>query len=409
MRANTEKRCLDVIDRRVSRALWALLVAVMVGTAAGAVPAQRGEVAPVLQPAQVLDLEVPATDAVIWWHSRYNFYSSVWAAQGEADASMHLYRLRGDGPIDAWAGLEHPGAVDVSYGFWWTGGSRSLIVAAEEESRRLHCYTMQWQRGKYSDTGHAEDHGLAGGEVLLAEESGEAAVPGEVALYRRVSDGETFAFVAGKKSRANAAVYQYHLYLDEEEGAIQALLVRTLPALNADTEIAAIEVDDVSGYVYYLERGVGIHKWQADPGHPQAQEEIALFGQEAAGEGKLGLTLYYRFGRDGYLIASQQDNGNGKLRFYVQEPVILRPERMGKPVREYTIPGAGGGIFATSESLGEDYPVGALLTLSADHRRIMIFSWEDVAAAGAEPLAQGTGTLGDYLARVYERYGHDGK
>lgn len=53
------------------------------------------------------------------------------------------------------------------------------------------------------------------------------------------------------------------------------------PRLRAN-EIEAVAVDDALGYVYYADEGDGIHKWHADPDHPEANRELAVFGRTGA-------------------------------------------------------------------------------------------------------------------------------
>ena len=44
------------------------------------------------------------------------------------------------------------------------------------------------------------------------------------------------------------------------------------------SEIEAVAVDDELGYVYFADEGHGIRKWHADPDHPDANRELAVFG-----------------------------------------------------------------------------------------------------------------------------------
>ena len=154
------------------------------------------------------------------------------------------------------------------------GGATDIAVATERLARQLRVFRIDPAEGRLVDLG---------GIPILQGEAGEAGAPMGIALYRRPRDGAVFAIVAPKEGPRVGYLWQYRLS-DVGNGRVGATFVRRFGTFSAATvreenEIEAVAVDDALGYVYYADEADGIHKWHADPDHPDAGRELAHFAR----------------------------------------------------------------------------------------------------------------------------------
>jgi 3-phytase len=84
---------------------------------------------------------------------------------------------------------------------------------------------------------------------------------------------------------------------------VRAQKVREFGRFSGTKEIEAVAVDDELGYVYYADEGDGIHKYHADPDHPEAARELAHFGREGFQGDREGIAIYGLAGGRGYIVA----------------------------------------------------------------------------------------------------------
>ena len=172
------------------------------------------------------------------------------------------------------AGIDCPNNVDVEYGIRLGGQPVDIAVATERLARQLRIFRIDRADGRLTDLG---------GAPILRSEQDEAGAPMGVALYRRERDNAVFAIVAPKTGPREGYLWQYRLS-DAGGGRIAAAFVRRFGTFSASTvraenEIEAVAVDDALGYVYYADEADGIHKWHADPAHPDAGRELAHFAR----------------------------------------------------------------------------------------------------------------------------------
>ena len=104
-------------------------------------------------------------------------------------------------------------------------------------------------------------------------------MPMGIAHYRRAHDGASFAIVAPKAGGTTNYLAEYRLTFDSAAGVVRGALVRRFGDFSGVGEIEAVAVDDALGYVYYADEEHGIRKWHADPDHPDATRELAVFGR----------------------------------------------------------------------------------------------------------------------------------
>lgn len=273
-----------------------------------------------------------------------------------------------DGRRVQWiGGLDRPNNVDVEYGFTLGGRAVDLAVATERYRRRLRVFTVEAGPVPLRDVSSPQ------GLEVFHGEAGERGAPMGVGLYRRPTDGVVFAFVSRKESALTGALWQYRLE-DDGSGRVRAVKVRELGHSSPGQEIEAVFVDDNLGFVYYAEERVGLHKWHADPDHPEAARELAVFGREVFRLDREGLALYATGPATGYLIATDQIKGGSRYLLFPREG--LHGEPHAHPLLRAVAGGADDtdGLDATSEALGPRFPRGLVIAMNSRGRNFHAFA-----------------------------------
>jgi 3-phytase len=155
----------------------------------------------------------------------------------------------------------------------------------------------------------------------------------------------------------------------------------------AENEIEATTVDDELGYVYYADERAGIRKWQADPEHPNAATELAVFGRQGFAGDREGIAVYARPDGTGYILCTDQVAGNSKYRVFRREG---KPGRLHDHSELLKVLRGGAdstaGLEVTTRPLGSQLPRGALVAMNSSGRNFLICSWADAADAGTPTL-----------------------
>jgi 3-phytase len=278
-------------------------------------------------------------------------------------------------------GLDRPNNVDIEYGFAWGGQAVDIAVVTERRKSRLRVYRI--------DPGGLADIAPAGIPVFEGEQ-GDFAAPMGIALFRRPSDGAIFAIVGRKSGPRQGYLWQYRLE-DDGKGGVQGVKVREFGRFSGAGEIEAIAVDDALGYVYYADEGDGIHKWHADPDHPQANTQLAHFGRDGFRGDREGIAIYAREDGTGYILCTDQLPGNSEYRIYRREGGAGNPHDHTE-VLKVVRGGADStdGIEASSAHLGPGFPNGMLVVMNSGPKNFLVYRWEDVALTGEPKLKTGS-------------------
>jgi 3-phytase len=287
------------------------------------------------------------------------------------------------------APLDRPNNVDVEYGFRLGGRAVDIAVVTERLKNRLRVYSIA------ADGSAVYDVARNGLRVMLGT-TGEAAQPMGIALYKRPRDGAVFAIVAPKTGGAFNYLWQYRL--EDANGEARIRFVRRFgafsrigPTPNGIGEIEAVVVDDALGYVYYADERFGIHKWHADPDHPDAGKELAVLGRQGYHGDREGLAIYTRPDGTGFLVSSDQVPGATRLMIY---------SRAGRPGNPHDQPlmaavptGADStdGLDVTSKAL-PGFPDGLLVMMNSAPKNFLMYRWSTVLA---RVTAAGIGTRGN--------------
>ena len=317
-------------------------------------------------------------DPAIWVHPTDPSRSVIIGTMKVASPAGAIVVFGLDGQIrQIISGIDRPNNVDVEYGFRLAGRTIDIAVATERLKRQLRVFRIDPDTGQLSDLG---------GIPILADQPGESGAPMGIALYRRAHDGAVFAIVSPKEGPRDGYLWQYRL-ADAGGGRIGATFVRRFGKFSAtsvreENEIEAVAVDDELGYVYYADEADGIHKWHADPDHPDAARELAHFGRSGFRGDREGIAIYAQPGGGGYIVCTDQLEGDSEYRLYSREGT---PENPHDHSREIAVIRGGAdstdGLDISARALGPSLPNGIMVAMNSAPKNFLVFRWQDVAAA----------------------------
>ena len=306
-----------------------------------------------------------ADDPALWIDPADPSRSLVIATdKGDADGGVYAFDL--DGRIDSAKTrrpLRRPNNVDVLQGVTLGGERLDLAVATERGAQAIRVFRLP------------DMTPIDGGGIPVFDGDGSRAPMG-VALYRRARDGAVYAIVGGKSGPTEG--YLVQLRLDRgADGVVTGTPVRSFGRYSGRKEIEAIAVDQMLGYVYYSDETVGIRKYHADPDHPEAGRELALFGTTGFVEDHEGIAIYPRSDSTGYLVVSDQQGG--RIQLFPREGQPGAPHE--HPVLA-VVPVAAretDGLEVTATPLPPRFPAGVLVMMSTD-RTFHLYDWRLIQA-----------------------------
>jgi 3-phytase len=316
-------------------------------------------------------------DPAIWVHPTDPSKSLIIATMKVAAPAGAIVAFGMDGQIrQLISGIDRPNNVDVEYRFRLGGRDIDIAVATERLTRQLRVFRIDADQGRLDDLG---------GVPILQDQQGEAGAPMGIALYRRERDGAVFAIVAPKTGPRDGYLWEYRL--TDSRGRIAATFVRrfgTFSATNVreENEIEAVAVDDELGHVYYADEADGIHKWHADPDHPDAARELAHFGRTGFRGDREGIAIYSMPEGKGYIVCTDQLAADSEYHLYRREGTPRNPHDHSREVA--VIRGgadATDGLEVSARALGSALPRGVMVAMNSAPRNFLVFPWQDIAAA----------------------------
>jgi 3-phytase len=367
-----------------------LTVLAVAATAAGVAARQAPPPRVSLQAAiETRQVESDADDPALWIDAAHPERSLVLGTNKAVAPAGALAVFDLDGRVlQSVTGLDRPNNVDVEYDVRLGNARVDIAVATERRASALRVWRIDGARRRLEPLGVVP---------VLAGERGDKAAPMGIALYRRPSDGTTFAIVSPKGGDATGYLAQYRLEGDGA-GAVRAVLVRrfgafkTSPGLLRANEIEAVAVDDALGFVYYADEQAGIRKYYADPDHPHAARELALFGTTGFAGDREGIAIYARPDGTGFIACTDQVPGGSEYRVFRREGTAANPHDHSEVVAVL----AGGadatdGLDATALPLGPRFPAGLLVAMNSRGRNFLLFPWPDRlgTAGAASPASPG--------------------
>ena len=314
-----------------------------------------------------------ADDPAIWISSSDPEHSLIIGTNKAAAPQGALVVFGLDGKIvQTLSDLDRPNNVDVDYGLLLSGKPTDFAVVTERYKQRLRVFAIDPETRQLSDVSSPQ------GLRVFEGEAGERSAPMGVSVYRRPADGALFAIVSRKEGPQQGYLWQYRLE-DDGAGRVKATKVRELGVFSGEGEIEAVAVDDELGYVYYADEGDGIHKWHADPNHPDAAKELAHFGKEGFKADREGIAIYALPGATGYIICTDQIEGGSNYHLFPREGSPSDPHDHSEPVKIlHGGADATDGIEATSTPLGPRFPRGLLAAMNSSGRNFLFYDWAGI-------------------------------
>ena len=132
---------------------------------------------------------------------------------------------------------------------------------------------------------------------------------------------------------------------------------------------------------------IGIHKWHADPEHVDAGRELAHFGRTEFEADHEGIAIYARLDRTGYILCTDQIDGNSHYHIYSREGGAAGPHDHAKMIK--CVRGgadATDGLEVSSAALGWQFPHGIVVAMNSGPKNFLVYWWEDFACAGQPAL-----------------------
>ncbi|MDX1932937.1 MAG: phytase [Capsulimonadales bacterium] len=309
-------------------------------------------------------------DPAIWVHpvnpaeSRIVGTNKVSATEGGA---LYVFDLKGD-IRQIVRGLDRPNNVDIEYGFSLNGTKTDLVVVTERNTSRIRLFALRPDDGTLSEI-------APNGIPVFGGETGDAAAPMGVALYRRPKDGAIFAIVGRKSGPTTGYLWQYRLR-EDGKGKVTAEKVRAFGNYSGKKEIESIAVDDDLGFVYYSDEGVGVRKYAADPDAPDPDRELARFATADFKGDHEGIALYPTGPKSGYLICTDQipaADGGSVYRVFTREGEPGNPHAHREIARWNGGADETDGIEITARRLGDAFPAGILVAMNSGPKNFLIF------------------------------------
>jgi 3-phytase len=280
-----------------------------------------------------------------------------------ADGALYVFGLDGK-TRQRIGGLDRPNNVDVQAGLKLGGLRVDIAVLTERNHHRLRAFAIP------SDGGELVEVSSAGRLDVFQGEPGLRGAPMGIAIYRRPTDGEVFAVLSRKEGPTEGYLWQYRLH-DDGKGRVAATKVREFGTFSGEGEIEAVAVDDAAGRVYYADEGHGIHVWHADPDHPDAGDEITLFGRTEFKADREGIAVMPHTNGQGFLLFSDQVEGGSPLLIFDRAGDLSKPIATIQTVTDDT-----DGLEATSTPLGPRFPRGLVVMMNSRGHNFFLYSWD---------------------------------
>lgn len=227
-----------------------------------------------------------ADDPAIWVHPQYTSQSLIFGTNKKG--GLEWYGLDGK-RLGIVAETMQPNNVDVAYDVRLGERNVDVVGAAMSGSKfGLQLFVIDAEARSVTAATEAPFAVLAGAE------------PYGSTLYRRVRDGQLFAFVNDRNGR----VEQYTI--DGTGGKFAATLVRSFE-VGGKTE--GMVVDEERGLLFVGEEARAVWRYDAEPdaaATPRDRVAVLEVGMPGVVADIEGLTIYYGRGGRGFLLVSVQ-------------------------------------------------------------------------------------------------------
>lgn len=324
---------------------------------------------PVAQVNPVLSTQPVAHDTddpAIWINYADPSKSLIIGTDKDVDGALYVYDLEGNILEDKVVhGLKRPNNVDVEYGLKLNNTQVDIAATTERFENKLRIYSVPDMKA------------IDNGGISVFEGQNERDPMG-IALYKRPSDETIFAIVGRKTGPTNGTyLWQYRLE-DDGTGNVKATKVREFGLFSGKKEIEAIAVDDKLGYVYYSDEQVGVRQYYADPDHPDAAKELALFFTSGFSGDHEGVCIYEVTDSTGYILVSDQQAN--EFHIFAREGTPEDPFKHNLVKIIKTATNESDGCDATNVAVNTSFPEGLFVAMS-DNKTFQYYSWVTIAGS----------------------------
>jgi 3-phytase len=263
----------------------------LVGCALAAVPAPGQEkvnaVKPVPPQVKCADRDSKDQDDLcIWVHPTDPSQSLIITSDKKAH-KLFVYDLAGNTLQSIPA--QHPGNIDVRYGFPLGGHRVDIVAFNQRQDPRVLVYKVDGKTRQLQRVDNAA--------IRTAENYGGT-------LYRSPKTGKFYFLTTSK----GGDIEQYEL-ADDGTGSVAGKKVRRWRIAKSEAAVA----DDEAGKVYIGEEDKGVWEVGGEPDDPTPGQLVIRLGANGLTGDVEGLALYPLPGGGGYLIVSNQGSSNFKV------------------------------------------------------------------------------------------------
>lgn len=348
---------------------------------ATAAPVATGSLSPIVITEQTA---VDTDDPAIWINPEDPSQSLILGT--DKGGEIYVFDLNGKIiPELTVTGMGRTNNIDLAYGFQLGDETIDIAMSTDRGNNKLRAFRLPEMTPIDN-----------GGIDAFDGEVPEKRLPMGLALYTRPSDAALFAIVSRKEGPSGAYLWQYRIE-DDGAGAVKGTKVREFGSFadhitvveEGETKIAEIEaiaVDNELGFVYYSDEWGGIKKYHADPDHPDAATELAVFGTDGFTQDREGISIYKVNDGTGYILVSDQQAN--AFRIFKREGEADDPHnhKLIKVVQVSTNESDGSDI--TSTVLDERFPSGLFVAMS-DNRTFHYYSWDEIAGEDLKKAPNG--------------------
>ena len=260
-------------------------------------------------------------------------------------------------------GMDRMNNIDVAYGFPLGGEKVDIALATDRNEEKIRAFRLP-------DMTPIDNGGI---QTFVGETDDRRAMG--LAIYTRPSDGAFFAIVSRKFGQSGSYLWQY-LLEDAGDGTLKGTKVRSFGEFVGGKEIEAVAVDNELGYVYYSDETAGVHKYLADPDAPDADQELAFFGDDGFSQDQEGISIYKINDGTGYILVSDQQANTFRVYRREGEPGDPHNHQLVKVVHVSTNESDGSDV--TNVPVDARFPSGIFIAMS-DDQTFHYYSWDDIA------------------------------
>lgn len=303
-------------------------------------------------------------DPAIWIDAADTTKSLIVGTDKDENGGLYVFDLNGKILPEKTVKLKRPNNVDIEYGLLLNNKPTDIAVATERMTHKLRIFSLP-------DMKPVDNGGI---EVFEGETGDGFRDLMGISLYKDPTDKKIYAIV-GRKTGPTAGSYLWQYLLEDNgHGRVKAKLVRKFGKYSGKKEIESIAVDDVLGYVYYSDEGVGVHKYYADP--KKGNGELTLFATTNFAADHEGISIYTVNDGTGYILVS--DQGGNHFNVYPREGTAKGPHDhpLLKIIPTSTQDSDGSDV--TSVSIPGKFKSGLFVGMSTD-KTFQFYRWEDLA------------------------------